>query len=462
MIVAVVQAQKSGIDINAAITFDLVDAVVLGALGNGVALQLPSGSLAAIGGGSPFVILGGATLTASGALDPNSVVTSVQLSTSAGGQGVYITGLSDPVSALLGLGSAPTEAAASALLIGAGATYVAQQNTSGDSISFVGGNNVAMLDSAGLGQAPSFIDGSATGETTVIAPGTRAAMTVTGDPTGTASLTGTALSGGIVNATLNAVPIVGFEDGMLFYGVDTVGAEAFRLYQATLNRAPDPAGLGSWSYGLANGLPLVSAAQSFVESPEFQSRYGALSNSDFVTLTYQNVLGRSPDPAGFAAWTGALANGMTRAQLVVGFSESPEFIDDTSGPVKAGLWAPDPAAITALGFYEAALGRLPDAAGLASWISAEHAGLSQSAMAAGFYNSAEFQSTYGNLSNADYVNLLYRNTLGRTGDPAGVAGWTGALANGMSRADVLAGFATSAELVNNLLPDYVNGVLTSG
>jgi hypothetical protein len=153
---------------------------------------------------------------------------------------------------------------------------------------------------------------------------------------------------------------------------------------------------------------------------------------------------------------------MTRAQMVVGFSESAEFIGNTSASLDAGLWAPDPAAIEALGFYQAALGRLPDAAGLAAWIGALHAGLSQTAIAAGFYGSTEFQSTYGALSDADYVNLLYKNTLGRPGDAAGVAAWTGALANGVSRASVLTGFATSAELVNKLLPDYANGVLTSG
>jgi hypothetical protein len=450
--VAVIQALKSGIDVNAAIAIDLVDATIIGPTGSGVAMQLPSGSLA---------VLGGATLTASGSLDPASIVTTLGLSAPSGGLGVYIRDLSVPVSALLGLGPAPTEAAASALLIGSGATFTAGPDTAGDTIQFVGGNNIATLPSSSFGQAPNVIKGAATGQTMVVAPAMRAAATVTGDPVGTAQLGGTALDGRLLNATLNTVSSVEFEDGTLFYGTNTAGAEAFRLYQAALGRAPDPAGLGSWSYGLASGLPLVSAAQSFVNSPEFQARYGALSDPDFVTLTYKNVLGRAPDQAGYSAWTGALAGGMTRAQMVVGFSESPEFISDTSSAVYSGVWAPDPAAIEALGFYEAGLGRLPDAAGLASWIGRLHAGLSQTAIAGGFYGSTEFQSTYGALSNADYVNLLYKNTLGRSGDPAGVAAWTGALANGMSRASVLAGFATSAELVNKLLPDYANGVLAS-
>jgi len=41
---------------------------------------------------------------------------------------------------------------------------------------------------------------------------------------------------------------------------------------------------------------------------------------------YRNVHGRDPDPEGYAFWLGLLQSGtISRAQLLVGFSESPEF-----------------------------------------------------------------------------------------------------------------------------------------
>ncbi len=39
-------------------------------------------------------------------------------------------------------------------------------------------------------------------------------------------------------------------------------------------------------------------------SAEFTSQYGSRDNTSFVTLVYQNVLGRVPDPGGLAFWTG--------------------------------------------------------------------------------------------------------------------------------------------------------------
>lgn len=45
-----------------------------------------------------------------------------------------------------------------------------------------------------------------------------------------------------------------------------------------------------------------------------------------MTLLYENVLGREPDPTGLADWTGQLASGSTRGQILIGFSESQEGI----------------------------------------------------------------------------------------------------------------------------------------
>ena len=43
-----------------------------------------------------------------------------------------------------------------------------------------------------------------------------------------------------------------------------------------------------------------------------------------MNLLYQNVLGRAADAAGLATWTGVLAQGGSRAGVVLDFSESPE------------------------------------------------------------------------------------------------------------------------------------------
>ena len=114
--------------------------------------------------------------------------------------------------------------------------------------------------------------------------------------------------------------------------------DVYRLYQATLGRNPDMAGLEDWAGKLADGTDFLTVVQGFVGSAEFQSVYGALGNSAFVTLLYQNVLGREPNPQGLAAWTGALDSGaLTRAQVVEGFSQSAEFIANSTPEVASFL-----------------------------------------------------------------------------------------------------------------------------
>jgi hypothetical protein len=128
--------------------------------------------------------------------------------------------------------------------------------------------------------------------------------------------------------TLTSVERLVFADGKalaLDVAANAIGGEAFRLYQAAFNRAPDLSGLGFWIAALDQGVTLHSVAQSFVDSSEFKTLYGAApSDADFVKLLYNNVLHRAPDQAGSDFWVQGLHNGATRADILINFSESPE------------------------------------------------------------------------------------------------------------------------------------------
>ena len=106
---------------------------------------------------------------------------------------------------------------------------------------------------------------------------------------------------------------------------DQQAVQVARLYYATLNRAPDAGGLGFWTSALKAGTPLQQQADAFTQSAEFLGRYGTLTNSAFVNLVYNNVLGRPGEASGQAFWTNVLNSGSgTRAGVVIGFSESAE------------------------------------------------------------------------------------------------------------------------------------------
>ena len=51
-----------------------------------------------------------------------------------------------------------------------------------------------------------------------------------------------------------------------------------------------------------------------------------MSDGDFVELVYHNVLARNPDAAGDGYWQSLLASGASRGAMMVGFSESKEFL----------------------------------------------------------------------------------------------------------------------------------------
>jgi Ca2+-binding RTX toxin-like protein len=259
--------------------------------------------------------------------------------------------------------------------------------------------------------------------------------------------------------TLANIQRIQFVDGYLAFAPTDTAGQVYRLYEGTLGRAPDPAGLAAWTHGLNAGVTLLSVAGSLVGSAEFQGTYGALTDSGFVSLLYNNVLHRAADAGGLAYWTGLLAAGHSRAEVVLGFTESNEDIADLATPVQQGLWVQDAAAAQVARLYDTAFSRLPDATGLAYWTHALESGTTLLQVAQGFIASAEFQGPYGALDNAGFVSLLYNNVLHRAPDAGGLAYWVSLLNTGQdSRAQEVVGFSESAEHVGNTAPHIDQGI----
>ncbi|HTH81058.1 MAG TPA: DUF4214 domain-containing protein [Ramlibacter sp.] len=123
---------------------------------------------------------------------------------------------------------------------------------------------------------------------------------------------------------------------------DSDYAQALRLYKAALDRIPDQGGVLYWTHALESGATLPQLASGFIASAEFQQRYASVHTSaDFVTLLYQNVLDRAPDPQGLAFWVNVQDHTTSsRPDVLACFSESPENQADTA-PLLMGVGAPD-------------------------------------------------------------------------------------------------------------------------
>lgn len=224
-----------------------------------------------------------------------------------------------------------------------------------------------------------------------------------------------------------------------------------RLYDILLDRDPDATGLANWANNLLSGaVTSASAVHGIVTSPEYTNK--GLSTEAVVEEMYLSMLGRASDSVGKETWVSCLNSGMTVSSIVNGFSGSQEF---------AGICAnygmlPGSITITEIRdlnpnvtkfvsrCYTEALGRSADMDGLNNWCGALiNKVVTPKQVAEQFVNSQEVQMR--NLSNAEYVEMLYKFCMGRPADEAGKAYWVDVLNLDFPRWYVLNEFVNSQE-----------------
>ncbi|MFD2364961.1 DUF4214 domain-containing protein [Pseudoduganella sp. GCM10020061] len=202
-----------------------------------------------------------------------------------------------------------------------------------DAAAGFGGTGASDTFSAGPGN--NTYSGGA-GADSVAYGGPRAAYTVQVGERGV-TVTDTQGSGG--TDTLFSIERLHFGDAHLALDIGGNGGQAYRIYQAVFDRAPDMAGVGYWMARMDAGVALETVALGFMQSQEFTALYGAdPSNADFVARLYQNVLDRAGEQAGVDFWVAALDEGRTsRTSVLAHFSESAENIDNLAAVIGNGF-----------------------------------------------------------------------------------------------------------------------------
>ena len=152
--------------------------------------------------------------------------------------------------------------------------------------------------------------------------------------------------------------------------------------------------------------------------------------ADYVERQYQDLLGRQPSPAELQ-------------HDVAGLVHTPvdQFTDELAHrPARVAERHP------VLRLYFAFFERSPDRSGATYWINKRKGGTNLHTIASSFAGSSEFKTTYGNLSNGQFVTQVYLNVFDRQPDPAGLSYWTKKLdAKQLSRGQVMVGFSESNE-----------------
>ena len=249
--------------------------------------------------------------------------------------------------------------------------------------------------------------------------------------------------------------------------LDNVQQFVARFYRYILNREPDEEGLNAWSANLKSGREQgAQVGVGFIQSSEFKSR--RVSNEEYIKLLYRAFFDREADASGLESWKMALDNGLTFMQVYRGFAESDEFsklcekygiergfvlmtvsMDQNEGVTKFIARC-----------YKLCLDRLADENGLNAWCGKILSGENTAKQVAyGFVFSDEFIKK--NVSDEEYIKMLYRLLLNREADSEGLLAWKGELLSGKSRFHIFEGFSDSNEFTDlcaayGILPNREN------
>ncbi len=155
-----------------------------------------------------------------------------------------------------------------------------------------------------------------------------------------------------------------------------------KLFLGALQRDPDFATWSSMFTQMQGGATRAQMLASIMSRPEYQTVYGKLTDLDFVTALYRNILARAPEPAGLNYWLTVLTLGAPRSTVLDLFITSPEYDAGATNRVKANL------------MYFAFLRRTGEPAGLNYWTVVLNFGVQPVLAIQGFITSPEYLARF--------------------------------------------------------------------
>ena len=226
------------------------------------------------------------------------------------------------------------------------------------------------------------------------------------------------------------VPVVGAQTYLDSSLADYEGAGGFtatsfitRMYQQVLGRDPDQVGMGGWMQHIQQDGSVVPMVFGFFHSSEFMNRH--MDDDDFLRICYQVFMDRDPDPSGFDAFRSDLRTGLlTRDNILDIFMDSQEFAAHASFLPPLTLMQD-----FMTNLYVRILGRGPDSAGMQAWIAQLQQMHQALPIIQAFLASPEFQNRQ--ITNTEFVTLMYRVFMDRIPDPQGMAGSMAMMDQGM-------------------------------
>jgi hypothetical protein len=228
-------------------------------------------------------------------------------------------------------------------------------------------------------------------------------------------------------------------------------------YDRFLYRNPDAGETAYWRGVLSNtaaapgrATPTETLIAGLLQSKEYFQSY-ASSPSLYVTSLYANVLGRTPDAAGFQINRDRVVNGMTELREEV---------------VRQLVNSDDYHAAVVRDYFDEHLGRSATDGDVAYWVGRMRQGAKAEDVLAGIMGSGEYARLVGG-GDAGWLDAVYNDLLGRAVDAGGRAYFLGELAaQRLSREQVAESILDSDEhrgrLADDLFFEYLGRSATDG
>ena len=232
-----------------------------------------------------------------------------------------------------------------------------------------------------------------------------------------------------------------------------------RMYEMVLGRSGDNKGIEEWYRRLTNGTSNgADVAYGFFFSPEYIQK--GKTDDEYVRDLYKALFDREADESGYDVWMEQLGAGVPRLNVLKGFVDSEEFANlcNSFGIIKGTVEVEQDGQVFYHSYqfvrrlYEMTLKREPEPEGLEFWktklINKEVSGAEA---AYGFIFSPE--CTGMNLSDDEFIQLLYQTLFNRGIDETGKLTWAAYFEAGVSREYVFKGFIDSGEF-ESLCAEY--------
>lgn len=231
-----------------------------------------------------------------------------------------------------------------------------------------------------------------------------------------------------------------------------------RLYTCALERPAEEGGRIYWVDQLMNGYQDgATVATGFILSEEIAAKN--LNDTEYLGILYKTLLGREADEGGVAYWSHMMANGVTRKCIFANFVVSEEFngICLDAGIKRGSYFSGEEVDrnynVTMYVFrcYDRVMGRVPATSELEYWAKMINTkSITPVGVAEFFVLSEELENK--NLSDEEFVKVLYRLCFDREADEGGLSYWVEQLEKKtMTRKVVLQNFAWSKEFENVLI-----------